>query len=219
MYTRYGPFNVFWGHARNFTTSAIKNATAVKSHYEVLGINPGATQAEVKSAYYNLSKMYHPDKNQGCEDAATKFRDITNAYEVLGNVQSRRLYDKGVRFERSRHSAHHPAQDDDPKTRFYRSRDHRHKPPTMGGTHRQTVYDFDEWSRAHYGATFARDLERKRRQQIVNEMNEQINNRKKIENVLFGMIIFMMIVMAITRESYDMNHLKPRGNSNPPIER
>lgn len=66
-----------------------------RNHYESLGISPGSTQGEVKSAYYKLSKVYHPDKNQGNEEYAKKFRDISEAYEVLGNTQSRRLYDKG----------------------------------------------------------------------------------------------------------------------------
>jgi DnaJ-class molecular chaperone len=39
--------------------------------------------------------VYHPDKNKDSEEAAQKFRDITEAYEVLGNVNSRKLYDRG----------------------------------------------------------------------------------------------------------------------------
>lgn len=74
---------------------ATTSAAYAKSHYDVLGLTPKATQAEIKTAYYKLSKVYHPDKNQGSSDAATKFRDITSAYEILGNVRTRKLYDKG----------------------------------------------------------------------------------------------------------------------------
>lgn len=66
-----------------------------KNHYDSLGLTPKATQADVKGAYYKLSMVYHPDKNEGCDVAAQKFRDITEAYEVLGNVRLRKLYDKG----------------------------------------------------------------------------------------------------------------------------
>lgn len=66
-----------------------------KSHYDVLGITPKSTQADVKAAYYDLSKTYHPDRNDGCSEASQKFRDITAAYEILGNYKLRRLYDKG----------------------------------------------------------------------------------------------------------------------------
>lgn len=78
-------------HARSISTGAVNRAT----HYDVLGITPKATQGEVKAAYYRLSMQYHPDKNQGSESAALKFREITQAYEVLGNFRLRKLYDKG----------------------------------------------------------------------------------------------------------------------------
>lgn len=65
-----------------------------KNHYDSLGIPSTSTQGEVKSAYYKLSMMYHPDKNQSVE-SAQKFRDITAAYEILGNAKTRKLYDKG----------------------------------------------------------------------------------------------------------------------------
>lgn len=58
------------------------------NHYQVLGLNPSATQSEIKSAFYELSKKHHPDKNQGCEKSAKKFKDLTAAYEVLSEFHS-----------------------------------------------------------------------------------------------------------------------------------
>lgn len=69
-----------------------------KNHYDSLGITPKATQNEVKTAYYKLSMIYHPDKNKDSVNALNKFRDITEAYEVLGNYKLRKLYDKGKYF-------------------------------------------------------------------------------------------------------------------------
>lgn len=66
-----------------------------KSHYDSLEITPKATQADIKSAYYKLSKIHHPDKNQGCAEASRRFQEVSNAYEVLGNYKLRKLYDKG----------------------------------------------------------------------------------------------------------------------------
>lgn len=65
------------------------------NYYDVLKIIKTATQEEVKTAYYSLSKLYHPDTNKDSEDAAQKFLQITEAYEVLGNVKARKTYDKG----------------------------------------------------------------------------------------------------------------------------
>lgn len=64
------------------------------NHYNALGLTKHATQSEIKGAYYKLSMLYHPDKNSDAE-AAQKFRDITAAYEILGNIKLRKLYDKG----------------------------------------------------------------------------------------------------------------------------
>lgn len=66
-----------------------------RNHYDVLEITPSATQADVKTAYYKLSMIHHPDKNKGNPESVERFRDITSAYEVLSNYRLRRLYDKG----------------------------------------------------------------------------------------------------------------------------
>lgn len=77
----------------NFSTG---NCLRKKSHYDVLGLTPKANMVDIKSAYYDLSKVYHPDRNDGSPESAQKFRDITEAYEILGNYKLRRLYDKGL---------------------------------------------------------------------------------------------------------------------------
>lgn len=79
------------------TTRAFSRARVMfKDHYTALGVAKSATQQDIKSAYYRLSKIYHPDKNKGCEKSAELFRIATEAYEVLGNYRTRRLYDKGT---------------------------------------------------------------------------------------------------------------------------
>lgn len=88
-----GYFKGIKQNLRTFSTSYAVFKS--KNHYDSLGITPKATQSEVKNAYYKLSMQYHPDRNEGSEAAAKQFRDITSAYEVLGNVKMRRLYDKG----------------------------------------------------------------------------------------------------------------------------
>lgn len=78
------------------TFSKTSQLAKSRNFYEDLGIPKTATQSEIKKAYYNLSMILHPDKNEGSEDASKRFRRISEAYEVLGNFRTRRMYDKGL---------------------------------------------------------------------------------------------------------------------------
>jgi molecular chaperone DnaJ len=63
-------------------------------HYEVLGVSRNATTEEIKKAYRKLARELHPDVNPS-EQAQERFKNVTHAYEVLGDEQSRRNYDSG----------------------------------------------------------------------------------------------------------------------------
>ena len=62
--------------------------------YSLLGVDKTATNAEIKKAYRRLVFVYHPDKNKTDPDAGSKFANITRAYKILSNPDSRRIYDE-----------------------------------------------------------------------------------------------------------------------------
>lgn len=68
---------------------------ARRDYYEVLGVARDASKDDIKKSYYKLAKKYHPDTNQGDPNAAQKFTDVQNAYEVLSDDSKRRAYDAG----------------------------------------------------------------------------------------------------------------------------
>ena len=65
-----------------------------KDYYKILGVNKKASQAEIKKAYRKLAMKFHPDKNQGDAKAEEKFKEISEANEVLGNPENRGKYDQ-----------------------------------------------------------------------------------------------------------------------------
>ncbi len=64
-----------------------------KDYYKTLGVKKDASEAEIKKAYRTLVKKYHPDKNQGDKIAEDKFKEVSEAYEVLGDAEKRKKYD------------------------------------------------------------------------------------------------------------------------------
>ena len=67
---------------------------AKRDYYEVLGIDKKADDKAIKRAYRKLAKKYHPDTNPGDKQAEQKFKEVTEAYNVLGDEKKRKLYDQ-----------------------------------------------------------------------------------------------------------------------------
>src|SRR5213592_4466725 len=65
-----------------------------KDYYNVIGVPASATQDEIKKAYRKLAAKHHPDKNQSDPKAAERFKEISEAYQVLGDAEKRKQYDQ-----------------------------------------------------------------------------------------------------------------------------
>eukprot|EP00128_Syssomonas_multiformis_P010242 Colp12_sorted_trinity150504_noHs@28816 len=108
------------------------------NHYDVLGVSPNATQADIKKAYYSLSLEHHPDTSRANHDPS-KFSAITEAYAVLGNATSRRNYDREINIGVARGTY---GGAEDARFRPMHDRDHYKQ--------HQFNYDFSQHHKAHY---------------------------------------------------------------------
>jgi len=76
-----------------------------KDYYKVLGVEKTATQDEIKKAYRKLAVKYHPDKNAGDKKAEEKFKEVTEANEVLSDPEKRKKYDTlGANWKQYEHA-------------------------------------------------------------------------------------------------------------------
>lgn len=86
--------------------------TTKRDFYEILGVGKTANPEEIKKAYRTLALKYHPDRNPDNKDAEAKFREATEAYEILSDTAKRKQYDQFGHAGTQGHSGHHANMDD-----------------------------------------------------------------------------------------------------------
>ncbi len=65
-------------------------------YYKVLGVGKNASEEEIKKSYRKLARQYHPDTNQGDKQAEERFKEISQAHDVLSDPEKRKAYDRGT---------------------------------------------------------------------------------------------------------------------------
>ena len=65
-----------------------------RDYYEVLGLQKGASEDEIKKAFRKMAMKYHPDRNPGDKEAEEKFKEINEAYSVLSDPDKKNKYDR-----------------------------------------------------------------------------------------------------------------------------
>ena len=77
-----------------FALQSLQIVLADTDYYAVLGLTKGATEQEIKRAYRKLSLQFHPDKNPGNKEAEKRMQEITNANDIIGDPEKRKIYDQ-----------------------------------------------------------------------------------------------------------------------------
>ncbi|NXD81597.1 DJC30 protein, partial [Halcyon senegalensis] len=160
--------------------------------YEVLGVPATATAAQIKTAYYEQSFRYHPDRNAGSAAAAARFAAVSEAYQVLGSAALRRKYDRGLL------SAEDLRDPPKPSGRPPASPAPPPPPPRAPAAARRgpapPPFDFDAFYRAHYGEQLERErVLRVRREQLRLRREEAAaqGRFRYLSDLSVGFILFL----------------------------
>ncbi|XP_037097651.1 dnaJ homolog subfamily C member 30, mitochondrial-like [Syngnathus acus] len=190
-----------WGHLTFIRTYA--NGTREEplyrsktGYYDILGVSPTATQAQIKTAYYKLCFLYHPDRNAGNDDATVRFSDISEAYSVLGHKGLRKKYDLGLLslLDLTNKTQVRPSAANPPGGG---------SSAAAGGRNaavdpRSTIFDFDKFLRSHYGDQLQRDRDiRKRKEEMLKKQQESLGERNKESTMEVGVVMMLVAAMVL----------------------
>ncbi|KAH9492181.1 hypothetical protein Btru_026502 [Bulinus truncatus] len=214
---------------RNVYRAATSKSTS--HYYDILGITPNATQNQIKAAYYNMSKLHHPDVTE-CKKSHSLFTEINEAYEVLGNIRKRRMYDKGVYSPQQMSHTHREdtsssENEKEDYTDAYRQNNNFQRgfrpPPPRG---RSKIYNFDEFYRQHYNDI--RERRASEYQEFLRYQETQRQYRKNQANqlplsLILGFWTALFAAAILFRENYDRDLIstkqrKMKSSTNDPLK-
>lgn len=169
-------------------------------YYDILGVSPAATHAQIKTAYYKQSFIYHPDKNAGSEEATFMFSQISEAYHVLGNKSLRRKYNRGILSQADLLGSSKPTGRESPASGQQTRARHS---PSVGAT-QQNIFDFDTFIRSHYGEQLQREKQlRQRREEILRKKKENYEDVKlgRLKEITVGLMLAMAMAILLSLRS------------------
>ncbi|XP_008284538.1 dnaJ homolog subfamily C member 30 [Stegastes partitus] len=149
------------------TEPLYKSKTA---YYEILEVSPSATQAQIKTAYYKQSFVYHPDRNAGNDEASVRFSEVSEAYTVLGNKGLRKKYDRGLLSSTDITGITRPSAKDPSGGSGTQHAESRRS--AAGTVTQRDVFDFDNFFKAHYNEQLQKQRETRARQEEMEKRKE-----------------------------------------------
>ncbi|XP_012288020.1 dnaJ homolog subfamily C member 30 [Orussus abietinus] len=163
-----------------------------QTHYETLEVKRSATQDQIKAAYYKLTMKYHPDRNKS-ESAKQKFRDVADAYNILGNYTSRKKYDRGTLVTAYQKDLKHDAEikSEHPHQRFYQSRMSTNEHTAKN--EKKDSHNFETWTHDHYEKLFAQRMELKAKRDLKDKMKES-DDQVSVKVVITVACICLIII-------------------------
>lgn len=181
-----------WKKEDKSTQPLFRSRTA---YYDILQVTPSATQAQIKTAYYKQSFIFHPDKNAGSEESTRRFAEISEAYLVLGSKWLRRKYDSGILSQADLQNSGRPSSRETATPRpqaQQHQRAHRHGAASWGS---RVHYDFDAFYQAHYGEQLQREQELRKRREMLQRLR-QLEQEKFRKQRLAEMSVTILVTIA-----------------------
>ncbi|KAG7479160.1 hypothetical protein JOB18_019399 [Solea senegalensis] len=178
------------------------------AYYDILKVSPGATQSQIKTAYYNQSFIYHPDKNPGDKESYQHFIEIGEAYTVLGNISLRRKYDRGILNQSDVQSSGRPSSKEATSRSTGPTHQHHHhhhqqhqqyqdRARRFSQTGKKPMFDFDAFYQGHYGEQLQREREMRARKERMQEKQRENMERWTQRNMMEGTALMLMCMAVL----------------------
>lgn len=196
--------NLFWGQGqflsiRAYSGNGARSEPLYKTktgYYEILEVSATATQAQIKTAYYKQSFIYHPDRNSGSEEATTRFSEISEAYTVLGSKALRKKYDRGLLSQSDLTATARPSAKDATGSTTKRQQESRRS--VVGQDIRGGIFDFDKFYKSHYNEQLQRQRDIKVRQEEMLKMKEEAMRDEQLRRLMeVGVGVMLVLGLGI----------------------